>query len=803
MSFTTLSGRASQRPTSLTPLLGQVPDLGSLPAPLTPLIGRERELDAIRTMLRDPAVRLVTLTGPGGVGKTRLLLQVATDLRDAFADGVAFVPLAPVRDPDLVVPTIAQLLGVRETRDRALRDALVASLRSRELLLVLDNFEHLLAAAPIVTDLLAACPGLTVAASSRAVLRLSGEHDVVVPPLPLPDHPDQRRRPPSLQQVAENDAVRLFVDRARAARADFRLTAENAAAVTAICARLDGLPLAIELAAARVAVFPPAALLARLAPRLPFLTGGARDVPARLRTMRDAIAWSDDLLSPAEQRLFRRLAVFVDGCMLDAVEAVTDRPAEPDLDAVELVSSLVDKSLLRPAEGPAPGGYPEPRFAMLETIREYALEHLEASGEAEAVRQCHASYYLAQGEALASNLSGPAMADALDRLATDLANIRVALAWTLDRADAETALRLASALYSFWNFRGYLSEGRRWLDAALAVEGIAPAARVDGLLAAAGVAALQGDHARADALCAEALTLARATDYRFGVVRALFVLGISAEWRSDLDRAASYFAAALAREGDFGAAHWRARLRMSLADVSHFRGDNVRAAQLAEEGWSLAREAGHAWTVSLTIGTLANLATEQGDLDRALRLYEETLALSRELGDQRGVAGTLGGLAGIVLAHGDVERAARLLGAARALGDSISVAHLAHHIYYKRLLASVRTRLDDATFAAAWEAGRALPPEDAIAEALAAARDAIVQTPVPDAADVLGLTRREREVLGLLVAGRSDREVAATLFISHRTVNAHVTHLFAKLGVTSRTEAAATAVRRGLVPAEG
>jgi predicted ATPase/class 3 adenylate cyclase/Tfp pilus assembly protein PilF len=655
----------AEGPADFPPLKTPDSHPNNLPGQVTSFIGREREETAVRELLQRHEVRLVTLTGPGGTGKTRLAVHVAADLIDDFDHGVFFVPLAPINDPTLVASTIAQTLGIVETGGRPLLDHLKDALRGKHLLLVLDNFEQVVSGASLVAELLAACPRLKVIVTSRIVLRLSGEHEFPVPPLALPNP----KYLPALEALSQYAAVELFIQRALAVKPDFAVTNENAPAIAEICVQLDGLPLAIELAAARIKPLPPRAMLARLGRRLELLKGGARDLPARHQTLRHAIAWSYELLDATEKALFTRLAVCVGGCTLEATEAICHATGGLDLEVLDSVASLVDKSLLRQEEQ-ADG---EPRFGMLETIREYALECLEASPEAAAIRQAHAHYYAALAEEAESHLTGPQQARWLNRLETEHDNLRAALHWLVGQGEVDAGLQLGGALWRFWIIRGHMSEGRERLAALLALPGTSTAtpARAKVLNGLGTIAHEQGDYAAARSWLEESLALWRRLGDNRGMAMLLNNLGWVAWHLGDYGAARALSEEALTRHRELGDSRGIALALNNLGWVATFQGDHRRACALHEESLRLRRELGDKRGIAFAMTNLAEAVHPQGDYPRAAALLEEALALLREVGDRQLIANACRVLGHVAHDQGDDRRAAALLEESLALAREI------------------------------------------------------------------------------------------------------------------------------------
>ena len=789
---------------------------------LTSFIGRERELAEAVALLQSD-VRLLTLTGPGGVGKTRLSLELAAMLRGTFADGVHIVALAPVQEPALVLPTIAQGLGVHERRDQALALTLQTALRDRHLLLVLDNFEHLLDAAVVVADLLRVVPALSVLATSRAPLHLAGELLFAVPPLTLPD-PDHAA---GVAHVAQSEAGALFCARAQAVRRDFDVTPTTAPTIATICQRLDGLPLALELAAARIAVLSPHGLLQRLTQRLPVLTGGSRDLPARQQTIRATIDWSYALLTAPEQALFRRLGVFTGGFTLAAAEAVCgggagERESGDDRGVVDGLAQLVDTSLVEHRGGV--GG--EPRFFMLETIREYALERLAASGDVEPLAWQHAGYFTTLVEAWARR-DAQRHRGWWDRLAPEHPNVRAALAWSRTEASGEIGLRLTVALFAFWRARGHLREGYRWF-----VDAVTP--RVAGL---------------ADA----SPTLA----YRSLRAQALMLLGVFATFLDDFDGAQRWLEESLALYEALGDRAGIASAHAHRGMLLQMQGDFVRAGVELETSLRLHRDRGQVYDIGLGLFFLGTLAYSEGNVDHARGLWEESLQLLRAGDDSWDIANVLAHLAMVALDNGDAVQAgaylreslgrfrdlderwqtiraleisaqqaalrgrhtadaqshsvqaARLYGAAEALRETMDTPQMAiYRAHYRRAVAVLWTQLDPTAGLAAWAAGRALTLQQAVdealktldggAEAAAAGADGAVRK-APSRRSATQLTAREVAVLKVVAEGATDQDVAERLGLQRRTVTSYLTSIYAKLDVRTRTAAVRVARERNVI----
>ena len=848
-------------PASFPALRTQTAAPNTLPPQSTAFVGREAQMQAVRALLLRPDTRLVTLTGPGGTGKTRLAIQVARTLLDtlgtgserAFPDGVVFVPLAPIADPDLVPLTIAQALDIREVPGRTVVAALRDALQSKHVLLVLDNFEQVIDAASHVAALLAAAPRLKILVTSRAVLRLYGEREYPVPPLALPD----RRANPSASHLAQFEAVHLFVERAQAARPEFALTDGNAADVAEVCHRLDGLPLALELAAARTRALPPGQLLQRMERRLPLLTGGARDLPARQRTLRDAIGWSYDLLDPDEQTLFRRLAVFR-GCSLEAVEAVC--PGEPvrlgtasvalpllHIDVLDGLQSLVEKSLIRQETGVDGAA----RYRMLETVREYALEQLAASGESDTVHRRHALSAVQFAEEAESKLHGTEQGHWFAQVSQEHDNLRAALRWCEERGYAEPSYRLCDALWWFWSVRGHTGEGRERLANVLARFPVAASSRRVGLraralLGASLLASFQGDYASARTLGEEGLALRRAAgdaegifhaieglttatwlqgDYvaarryaeeglalattigdRRGYLMLLNTLGNISHDAGDLDVARNYFDRCHPELSDEFGIHGPL---ISMSQVALEQGDLNEAEHLADGLLAKARRDGLRHLEPLALATLGGIALERGDRPAALGHLTACITISHELGDTATVSQVLERFVELAVPQGDFVRALTLAGASEALRERAGAQRSRNgQSRLERFLEPARQSLGVERAREAWLAGRALHLDDAVATALRAAEPPAILREQHGSADAgarpatgatADLTRREREVALLIARGLSNRQIAETLVITEGTAANHVNHILGKLGVGTRAQVAVWVAQRSLV----
>jgi predicted ATPase/DNA-binding CsgD family transcriptional regulator len=824
----------------------------NLPAPRSSFVGREQEMLEVKRELE--ITRLLTLTGAGGSGKTRLALEVARDLVGTYPDGVWLVELDSLSEEKLVPKAVAEALGVHERPGEPLADTLFEVLGDREMLLVVDNCEHLVeAAARLVDSLLDSCPRLRVLATSREALDVEGEVRWPVPPLSAPDP----RRSPTVDELERSESARLFLARARNRDPSFTFTLGGAQAVAEVCSRLEGIPLAIELAAARVGTLSLEEISERFEGSLELLTHGGRTAAPRQRTIRGTLDWSHQLLREPEQRVFARLSVFAGGWTLGASEAVVSGGGIEESEVLDLLSGLVEKSLVI-VESTQQGGV---RYRLLDPIRQYALEKLEQSAEVEDVKRAHAEYFLALAEEVEPQLIGPREAEWFEHLEEELDNFRAALSWASAHGEAELGLRLAGALGSFWFWERHCGEGRGWLEGALAQEGPTSAlARAKALGAAsllaselsdsarakeaaeeglrlskeaaieggrapyfvwdspttfflnllANVSMDEGDHERARALGEETLALGRQADEVQGIVWSLLTLAIAATLRADYEQAEKLYTEGLNLARELDSAYARFLYLVNWGWTSLLQGDPERATAIIEEAVELARERrrGFMGLLSRPLDTLGWAALLGGELERAKAQFEENLTLSRELGDKATLSMSLEGLGCVAGAEGEAVRAARLFGAAETLMEAIDYRLVPQErAVLEPYRASVRPRLGEGAWEEALAQGRAMGLDETLGYALSEEQPSTSPSPATSQPSVssstpehpAGLTSREVEVLGLVAGGLTSAQIAKELFLSPRTVETHLTSIYHKLGVSSRAAAVRFALEHGLV----
>ncbi|HEX2916559.1 MAG TPA: tetratricopeptide repeat protein [Chloroflexia bacterium] len=762
----------------------------NLPAQLNSQVGREREVGAIQAMLRRVDVSLVTLTGPGGVGKTRLAVQVAVGLGDEFAK-IYSVNLAPVTEPDRLIPAIAQSTGIKENAAHSILEALQEKLRYQTTLLLLDNFEQLLSGAPLLAKLLAACPGLKLLVTSRAALRLTSEHEFVVAPLD------------------ETSAVTLFVQRAQAIRPAFRLTPANTGSVKEICRKLDGLPLAIELAAARIKLLPPPLLLERMEHSLDLLTGGARDLPERQQTLRTTIEWSYDLLTPIQKQLFRRLAIFVSGVNFDIAEKICSSENDTPASFLDNVQSLIEQSLLNQVELDSSAV----RLVMLEIIRQFAYEKLEESGESGQLHEALAHYFLAL---FADSTKSGDEAATYALLDAERDNLRRCLDWAIEYDKVEVALELAGACWQYWWTRGYLNEGRGYLERALALpQSASPAVRARALNALGAIHRLQAAFDKALPCFEESFNLFRQVNDRLGTGITLRWLGMTLKELEKLEESQTYLTESLNLFRELENKFWLAAVMNPLGDLNLAMGDYAQALDLQRESLNLFRELNDERGVAICLANLGTIAFKEQDYQRALDYYRQSIAMLAEINDKNLIVNIalLGCLAGSLgyknPASPDLPcltHAARLLGATSAIMADINMAFcLIERRCFDESVREVRLHLGESAFETAFAEGQTFSLEKTVVYSEQVATEisaATSQVPVPVSSGSTGgqngLTPREVEVLVLVAQGLTNRQIAEKLVLSQLTVASYLHSLYGKLGVTSRAAATRYALENNL-----
>ena len=769
---------------------GQGGPPNNLPLQLSSFVGRGREAAEVEALLSEH--RLLTLTGPGGSGKSRLALRVASRVLDGYEDGAWFVELAPLSDPDLVPGTVASVLGVTETPGTPLVDSLLAHLEPREALLVVDNCEHLVGAcASLAGTLLRSCPNLRILATSREVLGLPGEAHFPVPSLSLPD---PRRLSPA-EDLSGYEATALFVERARTARPGFSPTDANALAVAQICHRLDGMPLAIELAAARTRVLSVEQISSRLNDRFALLTGGGRATPAHRGTLRATMDWSHELLSEEEKVLLRRLSVFAGGFSLEAAEAVCAGGGTEEEEVLDLLGSLVDKSLVLFEEHDEGA-----RYRLLETVRQYAREKLKESHEAGEARSRHAEFYLALSEVAEPELKGHGQVAWLGRLETEHDNLRAAMRFLLEEGETESAARLAWALWLFWYLHGHQGEGYRYAGELLnETDVLPPVARARTLIVRGNMSYGREGAEGTERLFEEAAALSRQTGEGIDLAIALAGVGVTAMQRGDTRRASALFEEVLElyREAanEWGVSYALVHLGMALLG----RDEHAEATRYFEEALAISRKIGYRLSGYISLYGLALSSRVRGDHERAEELYAEGLTLAAEAGDKANAAYCLEGLAGLIATRDEPERAARLFGASEALLEAVGAplyAHVQDRALYEEAVEALRSRLGEGPLGAAWAEGKAMSPERAVEYAFEESKKAQSQASREYPA---GLSAREVEVLRLVARGMTNPRIARELYVSRRTVDAHLHSVYNKLGTSTRAEATRYASEHGLL----